>query len=98
MARVVLNQAAIDALASDPAVLAAVRAEVAEPVAAAMRAGAPKRTGAGARSIHVEDLPDGPGFAVGWDPEHWYLRLAETGSEHQPARPFARPAAEQFRR
>lgn len=93
--RVVLDQAAIDALASDPEVLAGV-GEVADRVAERMAARAPKDTGGGAESIHAEPDPDEPGFRVGWDQDHFYLGFHELGTEHQPARPFARPAADEF--
>lgn len=97
MARVVLDQAAINALATDPQILAAIRSEVAEPIAADIRGEAPKRTGRGAASIHVEpaDQP-GDGFEVGPDPDHFYMRFPETGTHHQPAHPYAVPVAERF--
>jgi HK97 gp10 family phage protein len=96
--RVVLDQAAIDALASDPQVLAAV-GEIADAVADRMRERAPKDTGAGAESIHAEPAPDAAdGFRVSWDEDHFYMGFAELGTEHQPATPFARPTADEFNR
>jgi HK97 gp10 family phage protein len=57
---------------------------------------APKRTGAGAASIHKEPREDSGevvGYDVSWDTEHDYMRFHELGTEHMPARPFLRPAA-----
>lgn len=58
---------------------------------------APKRTGAGAKSIHPEVIrgPE-PEVRVSWDQQHFYLAWAELGSEHQAPEPFLRPAAHQF--
>jgi len=98
MARVEVDQAAIAALASDPNVLAAIDAQINPMVVATMQRRAPKDTGAGAESIHSEPDPDEPGFRIGWDPDHFYLSFHEFGTEHQPARPFARPTADEFNR
>jgi HK97 gp10 family phage protein len=95
-ARIVVDQAAIDALESDPRVLAAIDKQVNPAVIARMKHRAPKDTGAGAESIHAEPDPDQPGFRIGWDPDHFYMSFAELGTEHQPARPFARPTADEF--
>lgn len=49
----------------------------------------------GAESIHheqVEEVP--PTYRVSWDPEHFYMKFNELGTEHQRARPFLRPAAD----
>lgn len=49
----------------------------------------------GAESIHhekVEEYP--PTYRASWDPEHFYMGFNELGTEHQPARPFLRPAAD----
>lgn len=93
MARVVLHESAIADLARDPAVLRAV-GDVAEQVATRMRATAPRRTGRGADSIHVEPAPDSAdGFRVSWDRDHFYLGFSELGTVHQRARPFAEQAA-----
>lgn len=58
---------------------------------------APKATGEGAASIHAEiDSDDESVYAdVSWDPDHFYMGFAETGTEHQPATPFLRPALDQ---
>lgn len=93
--RVVLDHAAIETLVSDPEVLRGV-GEVADQVAERMAARAPKDTGGGADSIHAEPDPDEPGFRVSWDEDHFYMSFHELGTEHQPARPFARPAADEF--
>lgn len=96
MTRVVLDQAALAALASDPQVLAVVRAQVAEPLAEDMRAAAPKRTGAGAASIHVEDDPDGRGLRVSWDRKHFYMGFRDLGTRFQRGWHFAERAARRF--
>lgn len=56
---------------------------------------APKRTGAGAESIHYEIDHDSKGsyVRIGWDKEHWYLIFSELGTSQTTARPFLRPAA-----
>ena len=66
--------------------------EAAWTVVATAQARAPRNTGAGAASIHAEAA--GPNaYRVGWDRAHDYMRFPEFGTEHQPARPFLRPAA-----
>lgn len=62
-------------------------------------AGAPRRTGAGAASIHAEtDLaPAGWQVRISWDQRHYYLTFSEVGTEHMHARPFLRPALERAR-
>lgn len=56
---------------------------------------APKLTGAGAASIHAEELPDG-NWAFSWDQEHDYMQYQELGTEHHGAQPFLRPAAKRL--
>jgi HK97 gp10 family phage protein len=55
---------------------------------------APKRTGAGAASIHAETVTDATGthVRVGWDSAHWYMLFSEIGTSQAAARPFLRPA------
>lgn len=93
MARVVLNRAAIDALAKDRGVLNGLE-RVGEQVAERARSAAPKRTGAGAASIGVTMTADakGPVARVGWDAAHFYMRFQELGTSKMSARPFLRPA------
>lgn len=102
MVRVVIDAAALAQLASDPQVLAAVGEFAEDQVAARMRARADSVLGgssAGPESIHAEPAPDpADGFRVSWDRRHFYLSFAELGTEHEPARPFARPTADEFRR
>lgn len=93
--RVTVDQAALKDLAHEPDVLAGVE-KVAEAAAARMRDRAPKDTGEGAASIHVEPDEDEPGFRIGWDPDHFYLSFHEFGTQHQPAEPFMRPVADEF--
>lgn len=60
---------------------------------------APKRTGAGARSIHAEVVGsrDDPEVRVSWDRAHFYMEFAELGTQHEPAEAFLRRAANEFR-
>lgn len=55
---------------------------------------APKRTGAGAASIHAEvESDDQSAYAdISWTPDRFYMFFAEVGTEHESARPFLRPA------
>lgn len=61
---------------------------------------APKsgRPNGGASSIHPEVvMVDGhPEVHVGYDRKFFYLGFAETGTEHQKATPFLRPAMARF--
>lgn len=64
---------------------------------------APKRTGALRRSIKVENVYDPVTgkveYRVGWDKRiAFYGPLVELGTEHAPAQPHLRPAADKFRR
>lgn len=65
-------------------------ARAAERVVQLARARAPKRTGAGAASIHKERRGDG--YAISWDPAHDYMRFLEFGTEEITPRPFLRSA------
>lgn len=95
--RVRVRLAAVKALDRDRDVLQTLQAP-ADAAAAMMARRAPKDTGGGARSIHAELDPGLPGWRVGWDKAHFYLSFAELGTEHQPARPFARPVADEINR
>lgn len=89
-----INHAAAAALARDPKVLEYTE-QVAEEVAARARKRAPKRTGAGAESIHVERVEKEGDivFRVSFDTEHFYMFFNEVGTEKQKAHPFLRPSA-----
>lgn len=89
-----IHPAAMRLLATDPKVREVTR-QAAENVAARARARAPKATGAGAASIHVEEFhkPGDTQFRVSWDKEHFYMLFHEVGTEQIQARPFLRPAA-----
>lgn len=95
--RVEFNPAAIQALAGSNDVGRVVE-ETGEQVAARARDNARRRLtdrgGGGIESIQSRMVRDERGeFArVGWDAEHWYMGLHEVGSEHEPPRPFLRPA------
>lgn len=60
---------------------------------------APRRSGAGAASIHAETSLDSGGWVVdvSWDPQHFYMGFQEEGTERRPAQPFLRPAFESYR-
>jgi HK97 gp10 family phage protein len=57
---------------------------------------APKRTGAGARSIGHELVHEGGGWTarVAWDRLHGYMRFPEGGTRYIQAQRFMRRAAE----
>lgn len=57
---------------------------------------APKRTGAGAASIHAEPVLEDDEWTThtSWDRDHFYMWFPEKGTVHQPARPFLVPALE----
>jgi len=57
------------------------------------KSAAPKRTGAGAASIHTDAvLADTWEANTSWDQLHYYMRFHEFGTSRMPARPFLRPA------
>lgn len=90
MTRVDLNLAAIAGLGKvvEPDML-----RVGEQVAERAQELAPKRTGAGAASIHAE-VVDGE-VRVSWDPEHFYMLFQEVGTSEMSPRPFLRPALDE---
>lgn len=96
--RVNLDGAAIAAI-QDSAGMKAVLQDAGDVVADIAARLAPKRSGAGAESIHAEVLaqPEGIAALVSWDPDHFYMLFSEIGTEHQVARPFLRPALESAR-
>ena len=93
--RVVLDQAAIRGLAHEPA-MGPLLVQAAGPGVRAARSQAPKRTGAGAASIGVEAVLDGPEWTAhaSWDQLRYYMIFHERGSRYLPARPFLVPAFE----
>ncbi len=94
--RVRIDEAAVAALAADPHVLAGV-GQVADQIAQAMAARAPRRSGAGARSIHAEPAPNPvDGFRVSWDQDHFYMSFQNDGTNHQRARHFVEDALQRF--
>jgi HK97 gp10 family phage protein len=60
---------------------------------------APRRTGAGARSIHAEVITEGSHrfVAVSWDRRHFYMGFQELGTANMRPHPFLRPAASSIR-
>lgn len=93
--RVVLNDAAIAALADNPEVRDLLL-KAAEPAVRRAQATAPHRTGLGAASIHAEAVLDGPGWTVrvGWERDRYYMFFHERGTKHLDARPFLVPGFE----
>lgn len=90
------NRSAIADLAFDEDTEDFLEDEVGDPLAEKARAGAPRKTGAGAASIQavVGEDSESSFVDVSWDAEHDYLRHHEEGTEDMPARPFLRPALE----
>lgn len=70
--------------------------EVARPIVDSARVSAPKRSGAGARSIHAEDVLDGFEWTVriGWTVERYYMRFQDEGTKYIDARRFLELALE----
>jgi HK97 gp10 family phage protein len=95
--RVVLRQHEIDAMATDPWV-ADMLLEFGDAVAVDAAARAPKRTGAGAASIHAESVLDGPEITahIGWSRDQWYMRFPDLGTSRIPAQHFLENALEGF--
>ncbi len=90
-----VNERAFDNLDQLPEALTALL-DLGVDVANEAAALAPKRTGAGARSIRAEYATAADGsreVRVSWDRDHFYMSFAEFGTEHQRATPFLRPAA-----
>lgn len=94
---IVWNPLGLAELPFHPALLGEILDDV-KPVVRGARADAPKKTGAGAASIHSEPvLVNGmPGVAIGWDREHYYMRFHEQGTVRLPARPFLVPALDRY--
>lgn len=88
---------AVAALKYDPLVQAQVEHQT-KPVVAGARADAPKRTGAGAASIHSQmNLTDtDPGVRVSWTRERYYMRFHEEGTKYLPKHPFLVPALDRY--
>lgn len=90
------DDAAIAALEGDPHLLASLM-EFGERVAAGARSAAPRRTGAGAESIHAEPHPGiRPEVRVSWSRDNYYMYFSERGTVHMPARPFLVPALDRY--
>jgi HK97 gp10 family phage protein len=92
--RVVLDRAAIAALARTPQAAEAARVAGAE--FAGVAAGlAPKATGAGAASIHAT-VVDGAEADVTWGADHAYMAFVQFGTKYMPARPFMDEALDHY--
>lgn len=70
--------------------------DIGERVARTATGLAPRRTGAGATSIHAEVVMDHPNWEVraGWDRLHRYMYFHEVGTEHMRPAPFLVPSLE----
>ena len=90
-----MDEAGIRSLAKDPA-MGPLLLEASAPDLANARGWAPKRTGAGAASIHAEAVLDGPEWTAraSWDQLHRYMKFHELGTRYMPAEPFLVPAFE----
>jgi hypothetical protein len=57
---------------------------------------APKRTGAGAASIHAESVLDGPEVTarISWSQDRFYMYFHDLGTVHLPAQHFLEDALE----
>ena len=86
---VVLDREAIERLPLAPDVREMLLQE-GERVARESAARAPKKTGAGAASIHPEFILDGDiaEVRVAWDREHFYMYFHQVGTRKLPAHPF----------
>lgn len=95
---IVWNLPALAAMRYNPVLLNEIKDMVDDTVVVAAKQGAPKLTGAGARSIRSEFDLDGeqPTVRVSWDVEHYYLKFHELGSRYLPERPFLRPALDRY--
>lgn len=93
--RVDINQRELDALLRSPDARELLL-EVSRPHVGEAQAAAPRRTGAGAESIHAEAvLEDGKWEAlVSWDRRHFYMYFHEVGTRQLSARPFLVPSFE----
>jgi hypothetical protein len=93
--QVVLDEAAIHGLARDPA-MGPLLLEASRPDLNQARGQAPKRTGAGAASIHAEAVLDGGEWTAhaSWGQLQPYMIYHEKGDRYMPARPFLVPAFE----
>lgn len=93
--RVVLHQHEIDAMLHDPWVEDMLLGYGAQ-VAGDARAKAPKRTGAGAASIHAESVLDGPEITahISWDRDHFYMSFQDLGTQTLPPLHFLEDALE----
>jgi hypothetical protein len=93
--RVVVDEAAVKALARDEHIRDYLLAASVHVVRAAQGA-APRLTGAGAESIHTEPVLDGDEWTArtSWDRVRYYMFFQERGTKKLDARPFLVPALE----
>jgi hypothetical protein len=94
--RLVIDSAAVESLTTERLVFLAV-GEVADQLAQAIAARAPKRSGDSAASIHAEPAPlPADGYRVSWDRRHFYLSFANTGTRSERSRHFVDDALASF--
>ena len=93
MAESRINLAALQELERSPEMRAAL-GRFGAGVARRAAVNAPKRTGAGAKSIDHEVGYDARGLwvRISWDRPHFYMSFHELGTSEITARPFLRPA------
>lgn len=94
--RVVIGDAAVRALSSSDE-MRDLLLDLAEPVVREAKAGAPRKTGAGAASIRSEPVRDEFGHwtvRVSWGRDFYYMYFHERGWERNPGRDFLEQALE----
>lgn len=92
---VIVDMAAVGQLGRDPQLRDALM-DIAQPVVQAAKAGAPKRTGRGAASIHAEPVLDQLEWTahISWTRDAFYMGFVDRGTSVLPARPFLEHALE----
>lgn len=86
---IVINQAGLRAITHEAWVKEKIM-EYGEKVAGDAAGHAPRRTGAGAGSIHAEPVEETTGWTarVSWDEDHYYMRFQDEGTVHINAQHF----------
>jgi len=69
-------------------------------IAGSARGEAPRRSGAGAGSIHDETVLEGGAWTdrVSWDREHYYMGFQNSGAKHTTALHFIEHAVDRYTR
>lgn len=96
-AEIRLDKAAIAKFERSPALLEALHdSGLLQDIVAEMQRRAPKDTGEGADSIDFELDDNAEFFRITWGKDQFYMAFHEFGTADQPARPFARPVADEY--